>query len=103
MPKTKARRKGTKGESHIRLSTPHEVIPFARGTTKMEQGRRRSEQTIGAPNPMSLLLPALVALGCWGMAISFIFFSTYADRYVFGGMAALMALMWSFSFALRVR
>jgi hypothetical protein len=48
-------------------------------------------------------MSALVSLGCWGLAISFIFFSTDSNHYLFGGMAALMALMWSFSFGLRLR
>lgn len=75
----------------------------ARSAVRTAQARGRSARTSGVPNLISLLMPALVALGCWGMAISFIFFSTYADRYIFGGMAVLMALMWSFSFGLRVR
>jgi hypothetical protein len=48
-------------------------------------------------------MTALVALGCWGMAISFAFFSADPNHYLFAGMAVLMALIWSFSFGLRVR
>ncbi len=48
-------------------------------------------------------MSALVALGCWGMAISFAFFSADPNHYLFAGMAALMALMWSFSLGLRIR
>ncbi len=48
-------------------------------------------------------MSALVALGCWGMAISFALFSADPNHYLFAGMAALMGLMWSFSFGLRIR
>lgn len=51
----------------------------------------------------SLVMPALVALGCWGMAFSFIFLSAEQYHYLFGGVAVVMALMWSFSFGLRMR
>jgi hypothetical protein len=47
-------------------------------------------------------MTALVALGCWGMAISFAFFSADPNHYLYAGMAAVMGLMWSFSFGLRV-
>ena len=103
MPKTKVRRKAMRGESQGRISAPREMLPLASSTAKTGQERRGSARRIRTPHRISLLMPALVALGCWGMAVSFIFFSTYADRNIFGGMAVLMALMWSFSFALRVR
>jgi hypothetical protein len=48
-------------------------------------------------------MSALVTLGCWGMAISFAFFSADPNHYLFAGMAALMGLMWSFSLGLRIR
>jgi hypothetical protein len=50
-----------------------------------------------------LIMTAMVALGCWGLAISFAFFTNDSNHYLFGGMAALMALMWSVSFAVRLR
>jgi hypothetical protein len=37
------------------------------------------------------------------MAVSFALFSTDPNHYLFGGMAALMALMWSFNFGTRIR
>jgi hypothetical protein len=45
----------------------------------------------------------MVALGCWGMAFSFFVFSTDPNHVLFGGMAVLMALLWSFSVGVRVR
>lgn len=50
-----------------------------------------------------MIMPGMVALGCWGMAFTFTVFSTDPNRLLFGGMAALMALMWSVSFGMRVR
>jgi len=40
----------------------------------------------------------MVTLGCLGLAISFSFFTTDPNRYLYGGIAALMALMWAYSF-----
>jgi hypothetical protein len=51
----------------------------------------------------SLIMPAMVALGCWGLAISFAFFSSEQNHLLFGGMAALMAILWSVNLGLRVR
>ena len=50
-----------------------------------------------------LVMTGLVTLGCWGFAISFTFFSKEANHYLFGAMAALMALMWSVMFFMRLR
>jgi hypothetical protein len=54
-------------------------------------------------NISGMIMPGMVALGCWGMAFTFTVFSTDPNRLLFGGMAALMALMWSVSFGMRVR
>ncbi len=48
-------------------------------------------------------MPALVALGCWGLAFSFLVFSTEPNHILFSGMAALLGLLWAFSFAMRLR
>ncbi len=53
--------------------------------------------------PRNLLFPAMVALGCWGLAFSFIFLYDDPNHYLYGGMAALIALLWSFSVGVRVR
>jgi len=55
------------------------------------------------PRPESLIFPAMVALGCWGMVIYFLFLSSEANHVLFGGMAALIALIWSVRFGIRVR
>jgi len=53
--------------------------------------------------PQSLILPSMVALGCWGMAFSFAYFYNDPNHLLFAGMAVLMALLWTFSFGVRVR
>src|SRR5438270_10979339 len=46
----------------------------------------------------SLILPAMVAAGCWLMAYTLIFLTNDTNRYLIGGLAVLMALLWTFSF-----
>ena len=53
--------------------------------------------------PQSLILPSMVALGCWGMAFSFAYFYNDPNHLLFAGMAALMALLWSYSVYMRIR
>jgi hypothetical protein len=48
-------------------------------------------------------MAACVALGCWGFAFSFAFLTNDPNRYVYGGMAAVLALIWSLLFAMRLR
>ena len=57
----------------------------------------------GVRGPQSLILPGMVALGCWGMAFSFLILTTESNHILFGGMAVLMALLWTFSFGMRLR
>jgi len=45
----------------------------------------------------------MVALGCWGMAFTLIFLTNDQNRYLIGGMAALIALLWTSSFGVRLR
>ncbi len=45
----------------------------------------------------------MIAAGCWLMAYTLIYLTNDTNRYVLGGMAVLMALLWTFSFAMRVR
>ncbi len=53
--------------------------------------------------PQSLIFPAMVALGCWGVVIYFLFLTVEANHVLFGVMAVLMALIWSFIFSVRIR
>lgn len=51
----------------------------------------------------SLIMPGMVALGSWLMAFTLFFLSTDPNRNLFGGMAVLMAALWTFSFGTRAR
>lgn len=53
--------------------------------------------------PQSFILPAMVALGCWGMAFSFAYFYNDPNHMIFAAMASLMALLWSYSVFARIR
>lgn len=102
MPKTKTRRKSERGSArHTQAS--RSATSLSRDTTKIGQTTARRAPGSSGPTPMSLVMAAMVALGCWGMAISFMFFSPDPNRYLFGGMAVLMGLMWAVSFGLRLR
>ena len=50
----------------------------------------------------NLLMPSLVALGCWGLAFSFIFLTSDTNHYLYGGMAVVMAIMWTVMVIMRV-
>ena len=78
----------------------------------------RAASTVGATNPVSgnrrfisptvsgpqsLIFPGMVALGCWLMAYTLMFLTNDPNRYLFGGIAVLIALLWSVSFGVRVR
>src|SRR5947209_1449665 len=98
MPKTKTQKKGAgsvgsvrmhKGHtSHASLQRPVEAAPV-RNSQQLKQPVPRQQ------NLQSLTMAAMVALGCWGFAITFTFFTNNPDRYVLGAMAALLALTWS--------
>ena len=48
-------------------------------------------------------MPSMVALGCWGMAFSFVYFYNDPNHLLFAGVATVMALLWSFSVYTRIR
>jgi hypothetical protein len=68
--------------------------------SERSRGRLLLTSRRGGQSPV---LAACVALGCWGFAFSFAFLSTDPNRYVYGGMAVVLALMWSLLFAMRLR
>ena len=70
------------------------MIQRPRGERPVLPSRRRR------PN---LLTAACVALGCWGFAFSFAFLTNDPNHYVYGGMAAVLGVMWSVLFAMRLR
>ena len=101
MPKARKRRKETGRRSATstpitannsgQLAVPKSTVP----ARPVLVGRGRG--------PESLIMPVMVALGCWGFAFSFIFLSTEANHVLFGAMAALLALMWTVSVGIRIR
>lgn len=104
MPKARRRKKETvkKGTQSARpLQTQSNSVqpPTTTGATT----RNRAFLSSGVRGPQSLILPAMVALGCWGMSFSFFVFYTDPNHNLFGGMAALIALLWTFSFGIRLR
>ncbi len=68
----------------------------------MPKTKTRKKGT-GGVRSVRMMMAAMVALGCWGFAISFTFFTNNPDRYVLGAIAALLALTWSAYFGVRLR
>jgi hypothetical protein len=79
------------------------TAPKAVETTTRKTASNRPFFSPRVAGPQSLIWPCMVALGCWGMALSFYVFSTDPNHVLFAGMAALLALLWSFSVVMRVR
>ncbi|MBV9709421.1 MAG: hypothetical protein JO011_00745 [Ktedonobacteraceae bacterium] len=104
MSKTSARKKSSAAHHNYRPTTaPGKHTAAANGTERNRQPVVPARQPSGTANVSALIMPAMVALGCWGMAFSFTVFSTDPNHLLFGGMAALMALMWSISSGIRMR
>ena len=104
MPKARTRRK-RKAQTNVAAGlapavagSRQEMNAPARPVTTA----RRPSSLFGGSGRQGIVMSALVALGCWGMAISFAFFSADPNHYLYAGMAAVMGLMWSFSFGLRI-
>jgi hypothetical protein len=63
----------------------------------------RARSTNPVQGTQGMMMSALVALGCWGLAAYYTFIMNDSNHFLFGGFAAVLALLWSFSFGLRVR
>ena len=117
MPKVKTSKKRKAQNNEVAGLAPTMPRDGVAGTRPAMSGSRQEKSSpltpvttlsrpgspFGGSGTQGLVMPALVALGCWGMAISFAFFSADPNHYLFAGMAALMGLMWSFSLGLRIR
>ncbi len=116
MPKTYKRRKapakGSTGQSRaasaqLSASSTHKVSAApvsnakANGTNTTLANRRFLSPRVAGPQ--SLIFPAMIASGCWLMAYTLVFLANDPNRYLIGGLAVLMALLWTFSFGVRVR
>ena len=116
MPKTHKRRKApaktSTVQSHIasaqisasstrKVSAAPVSNANANGTNTTLTNRRFFSPRVAGPQ--SLIFPAMIAVGCWLMAYTLIFLTNDTNRYLIGGLAVLMALLWTFSFGVRVR
>jgi hypothetical protein len=110
MPKAR-RRKGTVHKSTTRIHSEGQRRDTSvtastatdEPTEQTSRAARRIEQRSRTSSYQSLIMPGMVTLGCLGLAISFSFFTTDPNRFLYGGIAALMALMWGYSFWMRLR
>src|SRR5690349_2932092 len=112
MPKARRNTKkgtGQRNTTGTRPNTQRRAADASASTTTDSQtvhttrAARRIEQTSRVSNYQALIMPGMVTLGCLGLAVSFSFFTTDPNRFLYGGIAALMALMWAYSFWLRLR
>jgi hypothetical protein len=116
MPKTYKRRKasakGSTGQSraansYVSATSTHKVpvtpVSNANANGSNTTLTNRSFFSPRVAGPQSLIFPAMIAAGCWLMAYTVIFLTIDTNRYLIGGLAVLMALLWTFSFGVRVR
>jgi hypothetical protein len=98
MPKTQKRRRAP-----AKASTAQSRAVSATQSAASTASINRRFLSPSVSGPQNLIFPALVGLGSWGMAFTLIFLTTDPNRYLIGGMAILIALLWSFSFSVRLR
>ena len=117
MPKARRRKKviGREASGSGRQAATSRAVNSGQNGVVPQNGRSdrasaadaaRVQQLTQGPvvrGPQSLIFPTMVALGCWGMAFTFLFLSNDPNRTIYGVMAVLMALLWSFSLGMRVR
>lgn len=99
MPKTRARKRGhTIGHAQqVRQETT-----YTQGKTTVRTAHGKKTQNPRTKAAENLFMPSLVALGCWGLAFSFIFLTSDTNHYLYGGMAVVMAVMWTVMVIMRV-
>jgi hypothetical protein len=105
MPKVKAKKRNVeRGSATNKRNGPSSPNTVA-STQKTQQAvvDERGARKPGASEYQALIMPALVMSGCLVLAVSYIGFTNDPNRFLFGGIALLMALMWAFSFWLRLR
>ncbi|HEV2653817.1 MAG TPA: hypothetical protein VGT82_02620 [Ktedonobacteraceae bacterium] len=101
MPKTKTRKKA--GSTPSVKNTALTRQPVVERPTPVPATGARQLGKAKNPGMQSILMPGMVALGCLGMAFTFVAFSSDPNRLLFAGIAAVMAVMWSVSFGVRLR
>ncbi len=75
----------------------------APGNRPGQRGARLATRGTGASGLQSVVFAGMVALGCWGMAFTLVYFYTDPNRYLVAGMAALMGLFWTYSLYMRIQ
>lgn len=96
---SKARRKRQHKQRAQNVVTKQRVLLAETGGHARSQALARNKKSQGV---FSLVMSAMVAVGCWLFAYSFML-SNDPNRALFAGMAALIALMWSISFFISLR
>ena len=98
------RRKTTKIGGAQRERSASNAAPVAAKDASASPAAVRRRAVAPKPRPLQdLIFPIMVALGCWGMAFTLAFFYTDPNRFLFAGMAALMALLWTYNAIMRIR
>ncbi len=100
MPKTKARKRSAAPRNATQTTRA-----IGQGSTPSTNRRSTGRNTPVASRleaTQGVLMPAFVALGCWGLAISFLFFFPDPNHLLYGGMAAAMGLIWSIIVGIRI-
>ncbi len=100
MSKTKARKRTTTQKSVTQgtRQIQRDNIP----STPRKGAARSSVVASRMDAAQGMLMPAFVALGCWGLAVSFLFFFPDPNHILYGGLAAAMGLIWSIIVGLRI-
>lgn len=108
MPKTKARKRGNGGRGSVQQQTAPVALARTDAASavqaKAPAGRvsRKAQKQAASKHRQGLMTAGMVALGCWGLTASFVFFTTDANHYLYGAMASMMAILWTVMFGMRL-
>ena len=100
MSKTKARKRTTTQRSVVQGT--RQIQQDTTSSRSRRNAARGSTVASRMDAAQGMLMPAFVALGCWGLAISFLFFFPDPNHILYGGLAAAMGLIWSIIVGLRI-
>jgi hypothetical protein len=114
MPKAQKRRKASASTAQSRIAAAAQSASSSQKNRAVPAGSQNAKSanttninrrflSPAVSGPQSLIFPAMVALGCWLMAYTLMFLTNDPNRYLLGGMAVLIALLWTFSLGVRVR
>jgi hypothetical protein len=104
MPKSNAKRRLDAKGKVTQRSRPSQSVEASVSLKNANVGGKSSGSGLRVRGKkQDLLMAGCIALGCWGFAVSFAFTTTDPNRYTYGALAAMLALMWSVLFAMRLR